>query len=211
MAHTLIIGANGKIGRILTRLAAEHGVPVRPMIRDEKQRGFFEELGLDPVVADLEGELDHAFEGADQVVFTAGSGPNTGYDKTLMVDLHGAVRAVDAAEYRGVRHFVMVSALRAQNPLRGPEKLRPYLAAKYAADRLLLNSGLVSTILRPGKLTDEPASGRVRTEPDPNDGLSISRENVAWCAVEALRRPPSGRRVIDLLDGDQPIEEVMAS
>jgi uncharacterized protein YbjT (DUF2867 family) len=207
----LIIGAHGKIGRILCAAAAPAGVSVRAMIRDPAQRAVFDALGVPAVVADLEADFAHAYEGCDQVVFTAGSGPHTGFDKTLLIDLYGAVRAIDMAVERGVSHFVMVSALRAHDPLAGPEKLRPYLAAKHVADRQLERSGLRYTLLRPGRLTDEPGTGRVRTTVgDRPDAITISRENVARAALAALAHPPPRSRVFDLLDGNEPIDEALA-
>ncbi|NGO91505.1 MAG: NAD(P)H-binding protein, partial [Halomonas sp.] len=87
---TLVIGANGQIGQQFCALAKQAGTPVKAMIRHQEQAAWFEERGIPTVIADLEGELEHAFEGCDQVVFTAGSGPHTGPDKTLLIDLFGA-------------------------------------------------------------------------------------------------------------------------
>lgn len=211
---TLVIGANGKIGRLLVERGAKRGLAMRAMVRDAAQREALEALGgegdgAEVVVADLLGDLDAAFEGVDRVVFTAGSGPHTGYDGTLLVDLHGAVRAIDLAKARGVRHFVMVSAMRAEDPLRGPEKLRPYLAAKDAADRILRQSGVPYTILRPGRLTDDPGTGRVRTSlGDTPDAITIPRADVAEALVALLEGEPANR-TIDLLSGDVPIRDAL--
>jgi uncharacterized protein YbjT (DUF2867 family) len=49
------------------------------------------------------------------IVFTAGSGGHTGFDKTLLIDLDGAVKTIEAAEQAGVDRFIMVSALQAHN------------------------------------------------------------------------------------------------
>ena len=71
---TFVIGANGKIGRLFCQKAAEQGLAVRAMLRDPAQRSFFEPLGVETVLGDLEGEFGHGLEGCDRVVFTAGSG-----------------------------------------------------------------------------------------------------------------------------------------
>ncbi|MGD8863165.1 MAG: SDR family oxidoreductase [Myxococcales bacterium] len=207
---TLVIGANGKIGRELCRLASETGTPVRAMVRHPDQRAHFEALGVEAAVGDLEGEFRSALRGCEQVVFTAGSGPRTGPDKTLLVDLWGAVRAIDASLDQGVKHFVMISALRAEDPLAGPEKLRPYLAAKRAADLYLGRSGLRHTILRPGRLTDEPASGKIRTSLGDGEN-TISRANVARCLLHEIQSPPPAENcTIDLLDGETPIAKALS-
>ena len=208
---TFVIGANGKIGRLFCRKAAEQGLAVRAMLRDPAQRSFFEPLGVETVLGDLEGEFGHGLEGCDRVVFTAGSGGHTGGDKTLLVDLYGAIRAIEESEQRGIQHFVMVSAMRAEQPLEGPPAIRHYRVAKKLADERLRASGVPYTILRPGRLSDEPASGRVRSDPAAGHGMHISRENVALCVLASLRQPGARGHSIDLLDGEQPIEDLFAS
>lgn len=78
----LIAGANGKIGRRLIPHLAADNIQVRAMVRDLGQKADLETLGAHEVVeADLEGDCRQALEGQDAVIFTAGSGPNTGPEK----------------------------------------------------------------------------------------------------------------------------------
>lgn len=207
--RTLVIGANGQIGRLFCRQAAAGGLPLRAMVRDADQQPWFEDIGVESVRGDLEGAFDHHFTGCDRVVFTAGSGPHTGPDKTLMIDLYGAMRVIDTALEHGIEQFVMVSALRAEHPPAAPEKLRPYCAAKLAADRLLICSGVPYTILRPGRLTDEAATGHIQVPPPGRyDPITISRENTALCINEVLGEPWAINRVVNLVDGDYPVSEL---
>lgn len=207
---TLLIGANGRIGREFCTLAADAGLAVRAMLRDPAQATHFEGSAVETVTGDLEGEFEHAFHQCEQVVFTAGSGPDTGPDKTLLVDLHGAVRAIDLARDLGLGRFVMVSALRADRPLAGPENLRPYLAAKHAADSYLRHAGIEFVILKPGRLTDEPASGRIATDPASVAHITVSRGNVARSLLAVARNRALRNREYPLLDGEQPIDTVFA-
>ena len=207
---TLIIGANGQIGRQLCELATQAGEPIRAMIRDPGQQPWFQERGIDTVVADLEGDLDHAFEGCDQVVFTAGSGPHTGPDKTLLIDLHGAIRAAELAGEKGMARFIMISAMRAEKPLEAPEKLRPYMAAKYAADAYLRLAKVPHVILKPGKLTDEPATQRVATSLEETGGSNeASRANVAHALLHLIRTRDLIDREFVLLDGERDIADAL--
>ena len=114
---TLVIGANGQIGRQVCAIAHRQGHPIRAMIRDTAQQAGFQARGIETVLADLEGNFRKAFYGCDQVVFAAGSGPHTGPDKTLMIDLHGALSAIDLAATLGIGRFIMVSAMRADRVL----------------------------------------------------------------------------------------------
>jgi uncharacterized protein YbjT (DUF2867 family) len=207
---TLVVGANGKIGRIFCRIAAERGIPSRALLRDPEQRAYFESIGVETALGDLEEEFADSLEGCDRVVFTAGSGGKTGGDKTLLVDLYGAIRVIEACEAKGVDHLVMVSAMRAEKPLAGPPAMRHYLVAKKLADERLRASPVAHTILRPGPLSDEPASGRVRVDAPAGRGYVISRENVALCILASLDQPAARGQTVDLLDGDEPIAALFA-
>lgn len=205
----LVIGANGKIGRKLVEACLQKEIPVRAMVRSPEQVTEFERLGAEAVRGDLEGDIAEAFQGCSTVVFSAGSGSATGADKTLLVDLFGSVRAVEAAERNGVSYFIMLSSLKADDPLHGPEKIRHYLVARHMADDRLLRSSMPHCVLRPGRLLDEPGSGRVTSKYDPSDAnnrtTTISRANVVEAILDVIARPLPTRTVVNLVDGETPI------
>ena len=209
--RTLVIGSNGKIGRLICKQGADLGMEIFGMVRNEEQVQSLTKLGVRPVVADLEGELAHVFDDVTHVVFTAGSGGHTSAEKTLMVDLYGAVKAIDKSKKQGVKHFVMISALDADNPLTHFPRIAPYMVAKKVADDYLKNSRLSFTILRPGVLTDDLGSGKVSTNLGESTVKTISRQNVADCVLAALNTESliSGR-ILDLIDGDKPINDVFS-
>ncbi|MCE7518167.1 SDR family oxidoreductase [Vreelandella titanicae] len=206
---TLVIGANGQIGKQFCELAQKAGTPIKAMIRSEEQAAWFKEHGIDTVVADLEGEFEHAFDGCDQVVFTAGSGPHTGPDKTLMIDLFGAIRTADIAKQKGLSRYIMISAMRAEQPLEAPEKMRPYMAAKFAADAHLRNSGVPYVILKPGRLTDETASQQFASSLDEAGDNQISRANVAHALLHVVQTSGVTNQEYLLLDGKRSIGEII--
>ena len=208
---TLVIGANGQIGRMFCSKAHQASFSLRAMVRESDQTTWFQEQGIETVVADIEEDFRGALHGCDQVVFTAGAGAKGGPDKTLLVDLYGAIRTVDFAKSQGVHRMIMVSAMRSTVPQSAPEFLRPYAAAKFAADHYLKTSGLPYLILLPGRLTDEPASHRIRTVRDESLPITISRENVAECLLSVLRYDSLCNQQIVLLDGDGDIDEIFAS
>lgn len=205
----LVMGANGKVGRRLVPLLVEDGHDVRAMVRDPAQEPAMESLRATPVLADLEEDFGHAVEGCDAIVFTAGSGGHTGADKTASIDGLGAVLSVDAARERGVRRFVMVSSRGADDPDRS-QAIRHYLVAKAIADGYLQRSGLDYTIVRPGRLTDDEATGRIRIGDDLGGG-SITRGDVAATVAAVLRMPGTVGHTFEVLDGDVAIEEALGA
>ena len=205
-----VLGANGGIGRHLLPRLADAGHDVVGVVRSEAQFEPIRERGADPRLGDLEGKFAHALQGADAVVFTAGSGGSTGWDKTLMVDLWGARRAVDACEECGVDRFVMISARGAADPDTGYEPLRPYLVAKRCADDHLQRSALAETVLRPTTLTDEDGTGRVTAAFTPaGGGADIPRADVAAATAACLADDATIGHAIELYGGDTPVEEAV--
>jgi uncharacterized protein YbjT (DUF2867 family) len=205
----LVAGANGQIGQYLVRMLAEEGHEVRAMIRDEDQAQGLRELGGEPVVADLEGEVAHTVEGCDAVIFSAGGGPGSGAEKKETIDRGGAVKLVDAAREHGARRYVMVSAIGAADPEAGSEAMQPYLFAKAQADQALQESGLDYTIVRPGSLTDEAGTGTVEAAPSLSRRGQIPREDVARTLVVTLEKENTFGKTFEVLSGDTPIEEAL--
>lgn len=205
-----VLGANGGIGRHLLTHLRESGHTAIGVVRDETQFEYVRDRGAEPRLGDLEGGFASALEGAEAVVFTAGSGGSTGWDKTLMVDLWGARRSVDVSEEMGVDRFVMISARGAADPDSGYEPLRPYLVAKRCADDYLRQSSLADTILRPTTLTDEEGTGRITSAFEPaGGGADIPRADVAQAVVACLNNNGTVDRTIELYGGRTPIEEAV--
>lgn len=214
MMNVFVIGANGQIGRnIVNLLHTKEEHSVKAMVRKEEQADELASRGIEAVVVSLEDSVEaisKAMKGSEAVIFAAGSGGNTGSDKTLLVDLDGAVKTIEAAEKLGVKRYVMVSALQAHNRENWHEALLPYYAAKHYADKWLEASQLDYTIVRPGGLLNEPGSGKVSIAENLGGG-SISREDVAEVVVSTLKKENTIRRSFDLLSGDKEIKQALDS
>ena len=210
--RVLIAGANGKIGQHLVRKMAGSQHIARAMVRKPDQAQALERLGAtETVVADLEQDCSHALKGCDAVVFTAGSGPHTGPEKTIDVDQNGAIRLIDAAKAAGVRRVLLVSSMRADAPEKAPEKIHHYLRAKQQADEHLRASGLDFTLVRPGPLTNDPGTGRVEIGKPLDRSGSIPREDVAAVLLATLDADNTVKQTFDLLSGEEDIAESLAS
>ncbi len=209
--QVMVIGSTKGTGNALVRQLLADGIEVRAMVRDPAQAGALEALGATVVVGDLEGALDGVVDGVDAVAFCAGSGSKTGPDATLRVDLHGAVRIIDACTAAGVDRFVMLSSMAADDPMRGNEPIRHYLAAMHARDRILAASGLSATIVRPGGLTHEPGTGRVRVGvPRLEARGTIPRQDVAAVLARCLADDATIGATFELLSGDSTIDDAIA-
>ncbi len=207
-----VVGANGQIGKQLVKLLKDSDeYSAAAFVRTEQQAREFEDLGVEAVLGNLEGtveELRQALKDSNAVVFTAGSGGSTGYDQTLLIDLDGAVKVMEAAEHAGIQRFIMVSALQANNRQNWSEQIKPYYVAKHYADRMLVQSNLTYTIIRPGGLLNELGTGKVTIAENLETG-SIPREDVAKTILTVINEESTFNKSFDLVSGETPIIEAI--
>lgn len=214
--RVVIAGGHGKIALLLERLLAGRGDDVVGLIRNPDQVGDVEATGAWAVLCDLEkagvDELAAQLAGADAVVFAAGAGPGSGIPRKDTVDRGAAVLLADAATAAGVRRYVQVSSINADAaPPEGTDDVfGAYLRAKRAADDDLRARPLDWTILRPGRLTDDPPAGTVTLAPHVERG-AVTRADVAAVIVALLDTPATVGKVWELVGGDTPVDEAVAA
>jgi uncharacterized protein YbjT (DUF2867 family) len=204
----VVAGGHGKIAQHLLRLLAERGDRARGLIRNPDHAADLEALGAEPIECDMEAEEDLApyVEGADAVVFAAGAGPGSGPERKRTVDYGAAAKLVEAAKAQGVGRYVIVSSIGAGNPEEADEKMRAYQQAKHDADVAVAKSGLDFTIVRPGRLTDDPGSGRVSTDAGYGE---IPREDVAATILAVLDTARAVGKTFELVGGETSIDEAI--
>lgn len=210
--HVFIAGANGQIGQLLLRAMAESDHEARALIRHPDQGPDLQQLGAtETVLGDLEHDCSEAMKGCNAVIFAAGSGPQTGADKTIDVDQNGAIQLIDTARAMGIKRFIMVSSMGAGAPEKGPEQLRPYLRAKHSADEHLKSSGLDYTIVRPGQLTDDEGTGKVTVSENLERVGKIPRADVASVLLAVLDSNTTSNRVFEVVSGATPVHESLTT
>jgi uncharacterized protein YbjT (DUF2867 family) len=214
--RVVIAGGHGKIALILERLLADRGDSVAGLIRNPDHTADVKAAGAEPIVLDLEkatvDEVAGAVRGADAVVFAAGAGPGSGAARKQTVDRDAAILLADAAEAAGVDRYVMVSALAADDRSLDEsydEVFRVYMQAKSEADaNVRARSGLRTTIVRPGGLTNDAGTGLVRIAESTGRG-TVPREDVARVLVAVLDAPQTAGRTFELISGDTPIADAL--
>jgi uncharacterized protein YbjT (DUF2867 family) len=212
--RVVIAGGHGQIALRLTRLLAGRGDPVVGLVRNPDHVADVRAAGGEAVVLDLESasadEVAAALAGADAVVFAAGAGPGSGTARKDTVDRAASVLLADAAQAAGVRRYVQISAMgldRADDPGMD-EVFGAYLRAKAAADDDLTARDLEWTVLRPGRLTDDPGVGTVTLAGSVPRG-AVTRDDVAAVVVGLLDRPATAGKVLELVGGDTAIDQAL--
>ncbi|MEU9484325.1 SDR family oxidoreductase [Streptomyces decoyicus] len=211
----VIAGGHGQIALRLERLLAGRGDEVAGIIRRPEQAGDLLAAGAEPVVCDLESasveDVARHMEGVDAAVFAAGAGPGSGIERKDTVDRGATALFADAAEAAGVRRFLVVSSMGAdREPPEGTDPVfAAYLRAKGAADAdVRARAGLDWTILRPGRLTDDPGTDLV-TLADATGRSEVTRDDVAAVLAALLDEPGTIGRTLELIGGDVPVKEAV--
>ena len=209
--NVVVAGGHGQIAMLLHPLLKDCGHEVRALIRNPEHAGEVCTTGAQPEHCDLEAETDVAkfLSKADAIVFAAGAGPGSGAARKFSMDRDGAIKLIDAAQQVGVRRFVMISAMNAEEP-RGDDVFQAYLRAKAEADDALRKSGLDYTIVRPGRLSNERGSGHVRIAQQ-LPRAEIPRADVAAVIVQVLQMPSTVGHQFDVTSGDMEISAALAS
>jgi uncharacterized protein YbjT (DUF2867 family) len=213
----VIAGGHGKVALLLEHILAGRGDQAVGLIRNPAHVADVQKAGAEAVLCDLEaasaGDVAVLLSGADAVVFAAGAGPGSGARRKDTVDLAASVLMADAAGRAGVRRFVQVSSMGAGQPPRpgSDEVWAAYITAKTAAEADLRARNLDWTILRPGGLTDAPATGKIRLAAPPVPGGTVPRADVAAVIAALLDNPDTRHQTLELTGGDSPIAEAVQS
>jgi uncharacterized protein YbjT (DUF2867 family) len=215
--RVVIAGGHGQIALRLERLLAARRDEAVGLIRNPGHAEDVRDAGAVPTVCDLEAvtadELAGHLGGADAVVFAAGAGPGSGAARKDTVDRAASALLADAAQLAGVRRYVQVSSINAGAPPRAgsDEVWAAYVRAKTAAEDDLRSRDLDWTILRPGRLTNDPGTGLVTLAKPRISSDTVSRDDVAAVTLALLDTPATSRMTLDLVGGDTPIAAAVAA
>ncbi|MFC4785081.1 SDR family oxidoreductase [Nocardioides sp. MAHUQ-72] len=214
MSRIAIVGGHGHVALHLHPELVRRGHTPVALVRKEEYRSELEGLGAEVRLLDIESQdaaaFAEAFSGCDAVVFAAGGGPDGNIERKRTVDLEGSLKSIEGARTAGIGRFVQVSAIGVDDPL--PEDTddvwRAYVEAKRDADAALRASDLTWTILRPGRLTDDPATGRVALGPDVARG-EVTRADVAAVVAAVLDEDATAGQQWNLVGGDVEVDRAV--
>ena len=197
MAHVLVIGASGGIGQETLSAALDAGHRVRAFSRSANKIAL-ESSDLEKCPGDAlkEADIDSALDGIDVVVQTLGIGADELFKPVTLFS--ESTRILLAAMHRrDVRHLIAVTGFGAGDSHEAIGCLqripfRLFLGRAYddkdVQERLIKESELDWTIVRPGILTNGPRTDRYRVLVEPSQWRNgvISRADVADFIVGSI-------------------------
>ena len=202
------------MARLLHPLLAAAGHTPVALVRRERYRERLVASGAEVRILDLEKQdvagYAEALGDCDAVVFAAGGGPDGNVERKRTVDLQGSLKSIEAAQRAEIGRFVQVSAIGVDEaPAADAAPVwAAYVEAKRAADAALRASGLQWTILRPGRLTDDPPTGLVSLGTALERG-DVTRADVAAVVAAVLDDNATVGRQWVLVGGETPIAEAI--
>ena len=204
-ASVFITGATGYIGRRVTAALLRRGHRVRALVRHGSERKA--PAGCDVVVGDPldHATFAHAIEHGDAFLQLLGVAHPSPAKATqfLEIDLRSASESIRAAAAEGVDHFVYVSVAQPA-PV-----MEAYQGARAQAERLLRQSGLRHTIVRPWYVLGPghrwpyallPVYWILEHVPATREGARrlglVTLDQMAAALVHAIEYPPHTSRVM---------------
>jgi nucleoside-diphosphate-sugar epimerase len=210
MVPVLIFGAGSGVGLCLARQLRRDGLPVLAMLRSPAAESELVALGVRTVSGDAfsAADVNRALALYDtwelDVVSTIGGLAADG----RRADDDCNINIADCAAAHGVGRFVLVTSIGCGDmaPFRSERAIAAFGAAvdaKTRAEEYVRRRLPSATVIRPGGLRSEPATGRGILSDDPQIHGFIHRADVADLIRRALRDPATEGRTFAAVDVDQ--------
>lgn len=192
----LIIGATGQLGRYVTAEAIAQGFLVTAFARNPQKLDAHPNLTFHSGNAYKQADIDAAVAEQDAVIVTIGSGMS----RRNTIRSTSTRHTISAMEKHGVKRLICQSTLGAQESwdnlnffwkrIMFGAIIRPIFKEHEAQERLVQNSPLDWTIVRPSAFKNYPANGNFEIDvPPTKKGLKlvIGKEDIAKFIVAQLR------------------------
>ncbi|MEH1891534.1 MAG: SDR family oxidoreductase [Nostoc sp.] len=205
-SYIFLAGASRGVGREIAQSLTGQQLKVKALLRTAAVAAQLEGIGIEVVQGDAlnVGDVERAMltdEPIDTVISTIGGLPSD----VERPDYPGNRNLIDTAVKAGVQKFILVSSIGAGNSVvaASPEVLEvlgKVLAEKDKAEQHLIASGLTYTIIRPGGLKSEPATGNGVLTEDPQIIGSINRADVAQLVGRCLNSDRANNKILSAVD-----------
>lgn len=205
-SYIFLAGASRGVGKEIAQRLSAQNLPVKALLRNETAVAELTALGMKTVMGDAlnVSDVEAAMltdEPIHTVISTIGGLPSEGE----RADYLGNKNLIDVAVKAGAQRFILVSSIGTGNsaaalPPQALATLGPVLVEKDKAEQHLIASGLTYTIIRPGGLKSEPATGNGILTEDPSVVGTIHRPDVAELVCRCLNSANSHHKTLSAVD-----------
>lgn len=203
----IVFGGNRGSGLEAVKVLAAKGEKVTVMVRPGSDDAALKDLKVTIVQGDAM-KIEDVKAAMASAKFRAAISSLGGRRGDQRPDFEGNKNIVDAAKAAGIGHIVQVSAIGTGDSAAGvsPEVhkvLGPVLAEKVKGEDYLKASGLRYTIIRPGGLSNGPATGKGMLTEDKTVGGEINRSDLGKLVADAVDDPKAVNKVYSAVDREK--------
>lgn len=204
--NILVAGATGRTGRIIVSILLRMGIVPHVLVRDipTAQKILGDSVTYHEGDVRAMEKLETQLKGIDTVISAIGTRTPVGKNCPKNVDYQGIANLVKAAQSNGVIRFILISSIAVTHPEHPLNCFGKVLDWKLKSEKVLRESGLNYTIIRPGGLLD--IENRQRTLIfDQGDRLTgtVSRSAVAETCWNALQFPESECTTFEVIESEK--------
>ncbi|MDQ0220630.1 NAD-dependent epimerase/dehydratase family protein [Peribacillus cavernae] len=207
--NVLVFGAHGSVGEHVLKKLNQKNYKTMAIGSKENQLEDLKKDGATDAAVYDEQQNDSLLQNYEAVIFLTDINTKSDTDKTVLVDHRAVINAVENAEKQGVKRFILMSAVRANESSDGTKR---NIGAKEIPDELLQKADVTYTVIRPSKLVDKPGQGTILLDAMiNNDSAEIAREDVAAVLIEALENEATFNKTFDVSSGNVSIQQALSS
>jgi len=205
-SHIFLAGASRGVGREIAKYLTEQKMQVTALLRSTKTATELQAMGIKIAAGDAldAAAVEAVMAGGEPihaVISTIGGLPQDGE----RADYLGNKNLIDCAVKAGVQKFILVSSIGSGNsdaalPPQALETLGAVLIEKEKAENHLIQSGLIYTVIRPGGLKSEAATGNGILTEDFRVAGTIHRADVAQLVCKCLVSDAANNKVLSAVD-----------
>ena len=212
MSSIVLFGATGKTGLALSKVISDKNLELFAAVRPGRDSGLLESFGAKILIADaldqdqVHSALKDLHKGSIIVSLVGGRHPETG----MRIDHPANKNIIEASVELGFSRFIFITSIGSgESKPQLPKVLKPILGSiadeKTKAENILKASKLDYTIIRPGQLTNEQASG---------DGIlteecilgTMSREDLALMILKCIENEETIGKIYSVLDTNKKLD-----
>ncbi|MBU7585791.1 MAG: SDR family oxidoreductase [Nostoc sp. TH1S01] len=205
-SYIFLAGASRGVGREIANCLTAQPLKVKALLRTETAAAELQAMGVKTVLGDAInfGDVEAAMltnEPIHTVISTIGGLPTDTEKPDYLANKH----LIDAAIKAKVQKFILVTSIGTGNSIgalspQALAALQSVLVEKAKAEQYLIASGLTYTIIRPGGLKTEPATGNGVLTEDTRIVGSIHRADVAQLVCRCLNNNRTNNKILSAVD-----------
>ncbi|MBD2459038.1 SDR family oxidoreductase [Nostoc sp. FACHB-87] len=205
-SYIFLAGASRGVGREIANCLTAQQLKVKALLRTETAAAELQATGVKTILGDAMNvsDVEAAMltnEPIHTVISTIGGLPTD----TEKPDYPANKNLIDAAIKAKVQKFILVTSIGTGNSVgalspQALAALQSVLVEKDKAEQYLIASGLTYTIIRPGGLKTEPATGNGVLTEDTRIVGSIHRADVAQLVCRCFNNNRTNNKILSAVD-----------